>query len=291
MTPLITIALPVFNDVDFISASLDSILAQTEQNFKLIISDDGSTDGSAEICKAYAGRDKRIKYIRQPKNLGISKNMEFLVAQADTPYFMWAGDDDLIHPDFIKTHTTALENDNNAIVSFNAYAIINEKDKIIAQIDINYGSFSRLIQLFKLVYFENDGFGYGVFKTEKIKHVKFPIWWWPNRKTPYNNIYPSLAYYLNRGRYLHQKKVLFSKRQKSPQKTNHVIGGQGNGTREIITYIIRRFYLVHYTFFQMLKSITFWNAFVVYPFMLIKWFLWSSLKLVCKSFWYKIRKR
>lgn len=286
----ITIGMPVFNDIDFIEASLLSILNQTFENFRLIISDDGSSDGSADICKQYAEKDKRITYIRQPQNLGISKNMEFLLTKADTPYFMWAGDDDLYHKDFIKTHVTSLSASPEAIVSFNRYELIDDKSFSYKVIDANYTSNSRFFQLLKFIFIENDGFGYGVFKTDKIKSVKFPIWWWPNKKTPYNNIYPSLLYYLNRGKYLHHEETLFSKRVKQGNKINHVIGGQGNGIKELFSYYLRRFYLINYGFIQMLKSRTWYNAFLTYPFLFVKWFVFSSIEMTFNSLKSKFNK-
>lgn len=280
---VITIGMPVFNDVDFIEESILSVLNQTFKDFELIISDDGATDGSELICLKYAELDERVTYIRQPKNLGISKNMEFLLNQANTPYFMWAGDDDLYHKDFIKKHIEALSQSSKSVVSFNVYNLIDEDDKVFETIDANYTSSLRLVQILKLVLLENDGFGYGVFKTDKMKGAKFPIWWWPNRKTPYNNIYPSLLYYLNRGKYLHQKDVLFSKRVKQGNKINHVIGGQGNGVKELLSYYLRRFYLINYGFIQLLKSKTWFNAFLVYPILFFKWFLASSLNMTFRS--------
>jgi|SRR5690554_864452 len=291
MSATLTIGMPVFNDVDFIEASLLSILNQTFRSFKLIISDDGSSDGSADICKQYAEQDKRIKYIRQSKNLGISKNMEFLLEQADTPFFMWAGDDDLYHKDFIKIHIVALSAAPKAIVSFNKYELIDEENVSYKCIDANYTSNFRLFQILKLIFIENDGFGYGVFKTNKIKTVKFPIWWWPNKSTPYNNIFPSLLYYLNRGLYLHHDEVLFSKRIKQGKKVNHVIGGQGNGVKELLSYYLRRFYLINYGFIQMLKSKTWFNAFLVYPFLFIQWFVLSSISMTYSSLKSKFKKK
>src|SRR5690554_7612694 len=87
---LITIGMPVFNDVDFIEESILSVLNQSFSDFELIISDDGSSDGSADICKQYAEKDSRVRYVRQAKNLGISKNMEWLLNQSKNKYFVWA---------------------------------------------------------------------------------------------------------------------------------------------------------------------------------------------------------
>ena len=106
--------MPVFNDIDFIKQSVESILNQSYSDFWLVISDDASTDGTGEICKNYALKDNRIKYIRHEKNLGISRNMQFLLSHATTEYFMWAGDDDLYAPDFIVKHIKALETNQKA---------------------------------------------------------------------------------------------------------------------------------------------------------------------------------
>lgn len=70
----IAIVLSTYNGEKYISEQLDSILNQTYQDFILIISDDCSTDGSATIMERYAEKDKRILLIKQPKNIGISKN-------------------------------------------------------------------------------------------------------------------------------------------------------------------------------------------------------------------------
>ena len=65
--PELTIGIPVYNGAATIRAALDSLLAQTFQNFVLIVSDNNSSDGTEEICREYEGRDPRVRYVRQPK--------------------------------------------------------------------------------------------------------------------------------------------------------------------------------------------------------------------------------
>ena len=65
----ISIGLPVYNGENHIRKNLDSILAQTFKDFELIISDNASTDSTPAICKEYAKKDKRIRYIKQEKNI------------------------------------------------------------------------------------------------------------------------------------------------------------------------------------------------------------------------------
>ena len=82
--------MPVYNGAATIRAALDSLLAQTFQNFALVISDNNSIDSTEEICREYESRDPRIRYVRQPKNLGPADNFRFVLFEATTPLFMWA---------------------------------------------------------------------------------------------------------------------------------------------------------------------------------------------------------
>ena len=94
--PRVTVGLPVYNGADFLREALDCVLAQTFTDFELVISDNASTDETAAICQEYAARDKRIRYLRQPRNIGISPNHNVLVQHARGEYFKWFAHDDLI---------------------------------------------------------------------------------------------------------------------------------------------------------------------------------------------------
>jgi glycosyltransferase involved in cell wall biosynthesis len=202
---LITVGMPVFNDIAFIRQSLDSILQQSFTNFELIISDDQSTDGSADICKAYAEKDSRIRYIRQSRNIGISANMKFLLNEAKGKYFMWAANDDLWENDFIQLLIEGLESNQNCVAAFVPYVCIDEQENEIKSLKvraIDYSGPSSYHRIVKLTKYYDDAFGYGVFVREKILDVRFPTWVWPNARCAYNNIYPSLFYYLTKGNFL-----------------------------------------------------------------------------------------
>jgi glycosyltransferase involved in cell wall biosynthesis len=102
--PELTIGMPVYNGAATIRAALDSLLAQTFQNFVLIISDNNSNDSTEEICREYVNRDSRIRYVRQPKKLGRANNFRFVLFEATSPLFMWATADDLWASNFLE-HT------------------------------------------------------------------------------------------------------------------------------------------------------------------------------------------
>jgi glycosyltransferase involved in cell wall biosynthesis len=93
--PKVSIGMPVFNGEPFIREALDSLLAQTFTDFELIISDNGSTDGTEKICREYAASDPRIRYVRQPENRGAVFNFQYVLTEARGEYFMWAAHDDI----------------------------------------------------------------------------------------------------------------------------------------------------------------------------------------------------
>ncbi len=70
MPPLVSVLITVFNRECYLAAAVDSVLAQTMQDFEIVIVDDCSTDGSVDIARAYAARDPRIRFFRNDRNLG-----------------------------------------------------------------------------------------------------------------------------------------------------------------------------------------------------------------------------
>ena len=107
--PLISIGLPVFNGANKVASAIEGILAQSYQNFELIISDNCSTDETPKICERYAAKDQRVKYIRQPENIGATKNFQFVLEQARGEYFFWNAGDDKRSADFIEVNVAFLE--------------------------------------------------------------------------------------------------------------------------------------------------------------------------------------
>lgn len=97
-TPPLTVGLPVYNGDRYLSEALESILGQTFGDFRLVVSDNGSTDATAAICRDYASRDPRVEYFRHDVNRGAAWNYNNVFAQCDTPYFRWAAADDLFAP-------------------------------------------------------------------------------------------------------------------------------------------------------------------------------------------------
>ena len=122
----VTVGLPVCNGANYLAAAIDSILAQTYADFDLLISDNASTDDTEEICRAYASKDRRIRYIRQPRNLGAAANYNFLARICETPYFKWAAHDDLLAPGFLAACVDVLDSDSTVVVASPGSILIDE---------------------------------------------------------------------------------------------------------------------------------------------------------------------
>ena len=131
--PRISIGAPVYNGEQFLQAALDSLLWQTLEDFELIISDNGSTDRTEEICRRAAAADPRVRYFRSATNRGAAWNHNRVIQLARGEYFTWASHDDEFAPDFIK-HCVAVLDEDPEVVFVRANAIdIDEEGNVLGR--------------------------------------------------------------------------------------------------------------------------------------------------------------
>ena len=115
---LVSVGIPTFNRPEGLRQTLDCILGQTYQKIEIIISDNCSTNPEvARIADEFSKKDSRIRYIRQPENIGALRNFIFLVEQAQGEFFMWAADDDWWAPTFIMASVSLLETKPSAAIA------------------------------------------------------------------------------------------------------------------------------------------------------------------------------
>lgn len=100
-TPLISIIVPVYQVKDYVGECVASLLAQTYTNLEILLVDDGSTDGSGEICDRYAERESRVRVIHQ-ENQGPSVARNAGLDTAKGEYVAFVDSDDVVLPDFIE---------------------------------------------------------------------------------------------------------------------------------------------------------------------------------------------
>jgi glycosyltransferase involved in cell wall biosynthesis len=124
-SPPLSVGLPVYNGAGYLAESIDALLGQSYPDFELIISDNASTDGTLDICRDYARRDARVRYYRQPANIGLAPNHNFVVAKAAGALFKWAAGDDLYARDLLERCVAALETDPRVVLAHAWTAMID----------------------------------------------------------------------------------------------------------------------------------------------------------------------
>lgn len=166
--------MPVYNGEGRIEKALNSLLSQSFKNFELIISDDNSSDNTANICDEYAAKDARIKFYRQKNNSGLVKNFAFVLNQAKGDYFMWAAQDDWWDENFIRKMVEAMEKNPEYVVAMSHYKIISDSGKI-TETSLGRHDFTKLsnYRLFRVILSAKDNpiFEYGLFRTDFLKKL------------------------------------------------------------------------------------------------------------------------
>ena len=123
--------MPVRNGERYLRQSLDAILAQTFEDFELLISDNASGDGTQQICRDYASKDKRIRYVRNGENLGASTNYNRAFQLSCGRYFRWAAADDLFAPTSLERCTGVLEANKDVVLCYPKTTLIDENGDAI----------------------------------------------------------------------------------------------------------------------------------------------------------------
>jgi glycosyltransferase involved in cell wall biosynthesis len=125
--PRVSIGLPVYNGERHVKDAIQSILGQTFTDFELIISDNASTDSTERICREFAEQDQRIRYSRNPYNLGAAANYNRVFALSTGKYFKWAAHDDMCAPEYLAKCVDVLERYPAVVLCYPRAKIIDDK--------------------------------------------------------------------------------------------------------------------------------------------------------------------
>jgi len=132
-TPLVSIIIPTYNRANLISETLDSILAQTYQNWECIVVDDGSNDATSEVMVTYCVKDTRFQYHQRPKNkskgANACRNYGFELSKGE--YVNWFDDDDLMLPLKLETQVEHLKEKMVNMTVCQSQVFENSKDNVL----------------------------------------------------------------------------------------------------------------------------------------------------------------
>lgn len=127
----VVVTIPAYNEERYIGETIASLQAQTHKDFKAVISDNASTDGTEAICRRVALEDPRFIYVRQPENIGAANNFNWLLDNTNSRYFMWLGAHDLIAPTFLEAHLAVLNSDDAVALSYANARCIDRDSNLI----------------------------------------------------------------------------------------------------------------------------------------------------------------
>ncbi len=168
-TPRLSIGLPVYNGQKFIAESIEALLGQTYADFELVISDNASTDGTGEICRQYE-KDSRVRYFRQPVNIGLSPNHNFVVYKSRGELFKWAANDDLYARDLVERCVAALDEHPDVVLAHSWTARIDPSGTVTSAYEYPLNTSSESAsERFRSMLFDSGGDDdYGVVRKEVL---------------------------------------------------------------------------------------------------------------------------
>lgn len=147
---LLSVIIPVYNRMEYIDKCVESVMNQTYKNIEIILVDDGSTDGSGEICDGYAKKDVRITVVHQ-KNGGQMSARKSGVEKAGGEVATFVDSDDWIEPDMYERMMAAYMD--------------GKPDMVTSGLIFEYGEWKNICL---------DGIEAGVYERDAIRHEIFP---------------------------------------------------------------------------------------------------------------------
>ncbi|GGT41476.1 hypothetical protein GCM10010207_47040 [Streptomyces atratus] len=129
MKPRLSVVVPVHNVEDYLEDCLRSVAEQSVSDIEVVLVDDGSTDGSAALARAFAARDRRFHYVRQ-SNAGLSaaRNTGVRHTTADVPYLAFVDSDDIVVHDAYEQMLASLESTGSDLATGNVWRL-NEQGR------------------------------------------------------------------------------------------------------------------------------------------------------------------
>lgn len=205
--PRLSVGLPVYNGQRYLAAALDSLLGQSFTDFELIISDNASTDGTEEICRRYAAKDPRIRYIRQPRNIGANPNHNFVLREGRGEFFKWAAHDDLYGRDLFARCVAVLDEHPDVVLCHADMAIIDETGTVVRRFDYTLatGSADPAERFRSLVVTNGADDEYGVIRTRVLRSIR-------PRDSYHHASRPFIAEVAFRGRFHQVRELLYFRR-------------------------------------------------------------------------------
>jgi hypothetical protein len=132
-SPIVSVGLPVHNGERYLERAARSVLDQDFERIELIIVDNASDDGTRAIAERLAASDTRVRYYRNPENIGAARNFCRAFELAQGRYFKWAAYDDWLEPTFLSTCVEVLDREPATVLVFPRTSVYDESERLLKQ--------------------------------------------------------------------------------------------------------------------------------------------------------------
>jgi glycosyltransferase involved in cell wall biosynthesis len=133
--PTLSIGIPVHNGARYLAHTLDSLRAAELDDVEILISDNASTDETGDIVRSAAAADPRLRYIRQPENIGPAENFNYVFRNTTGTFFSWLAYDDLIEPTFYRQMVEMLHARPDAAAAMSRVRLIDSSGGLMDHSD------------------------------------------------------------------------------------------------------------------------------------------------------------
>ena len=169
---MVFIGMPVYNSENTIRQTLESIVCQDYDEWKLLISDNFSTDLTREICQEFVALDDRITLHQQSENIGAWNNFIFVLEKSEGPYFKYQAADDVLSRDYLKSNVLELEVDSSILGSSSPdcwdWEYAEQKSPVIFELR---GSQRYRLRTLRKNCWRSNGLFYAIYRTSEIRKV------------------------------------------------------------------------------------------------------------------------
>lgn len=140
-SPLISVCMPVYNAAPYLPEAIEGILAQTYENWELIVCDNQSTDSSSEIAKRYAHKNPKIRFYQNHWNIGFSGNAHKVTSLAQGDFIMLHAADDIAAPRALESYRDVInrfETEAQSIVLMSDFDVLGQDGKLTGTATLDY---------------------------------------------------------------------------------------------------------------------------------------------------------
>ena len=209
---LVTVIIPIYNGRKYMKQTLDSLIAQTFENFEVFCVDDSSTDNSLEILRGYEKKDSRFRILTKQNGGSAVKTLVYALPYVQSEYIFYSSQDDLFSNDLLENmYNRAIETDadavipnmlfyydNDSILAKGVYPPENKYDLVLT------GKKACELSVDKTIH------GFSLRRTKLLKEIGF------NTSFVNGDEYTTRVYYFNCNKVVFSKGIFFY-RQDNPE--------------------------------------------------------------------------